>query len=53
MICKMVGQSYVKEDITKQIYDFYNQHGKIVIRDLKSANNLPTVQAVIFIWGSF
>lgn len=53
MICKMIGQSYVKEDITKQIYDFYNQHGKIVIRDLKSANNLPTVQAVIFIWGSF
>lgn len=53
MICKMIGQSYVKEDMVKQIYDFYNKHGKIVVRDLKITNNLPTITGIIFIWGSF
>ena len=49
----MVGQSYIKEDMVKQINAFYNKHGKIVVRDLKSANNLPTISGIIFIWGSF
>lgn len=49
----MIGQSYVKEDIVKQIYDFYSEHGKIVVRDLGRANNLPNITAIIFIWGSF
>ena len=49
----MKGQSYVKDDIIRQIYDFYNQHGRIVVRDLKSANNLPTITAITYFWGSF
>ena len=39
--------------MVKQINAFYNKHGKIVIRDLKSANNLPTISGIVFIWGSF
>lgn len=49
----MKGQSYVKEDVIRQIYNFYNQHGRIVVRDLKSANNLPTIAAITYFWGSF
>ena len=49
----MKGQSYNKEDMVKQIYDFYNKHGKIVVRDLGRANNLPNITGIIFIWGSF
>ena len=49
----MKGQSSVKEDIIRQIYNFYNQHGRIVVRDLKSANNLPTIAAITYFWGSF
>ena len=49
----MVGQSYNKEEMTKQILDFYNKNGKIVVRDLGRKNNLPNITGIRFFWGSF
>lgn len=44
---------YDRNEILVLIRKWYKEHGKIVIRDLKHRNNLPSVNQVINIFGSF
>lgn len=44
---------YDRNEIIKLVQDWYKIHGKIVIRDLKHKNGLPSVTQVINMFGSF
>lgn len=44
---------YSREEIKSLVTDWYNTHGKIVIRDLRHKNNLPSVTQVTNEFGTF
>lgn len=44
---------YSRSEILVLIKKWYKKHGKILIRDLKHRNNLPSVNQVINMFGSF
>lgn len=44
---------YTREEIISLVQDWYNKNGKIVIRDLRHKNGLPSAKQVINIFGSF
>lgn len=44
---------YTREEIVSLVQDWYKKNGKIIIRDLRHKNGLPSVAQVINIFGSF
>lgn len=44
---------YDRNEIIKLVQDWYKTHGKIVIRDLRHKNGLPSVTQVTNMFGSF
>ena len=44
---------YSREEMIKLVKDWYDKNGKIVIRDLRHKNGLPSVKQVINEFGSF
>ena len=44
---------YTREEIISLVQQYYKKNGKIVIRNLRHKNNLPSVTQVINLFGSF
>lgn len=48
-----MASKYTKQEVIRMVRDYYNKHGKIVIRDLKNKNGLPSVGPMIKLFGTF
>ena len=46
-------RQYSREEMLQLVQDWYREHGKIVIRDLRHVNNMPSSSQVINEFGSF